>query len=205
MRGSKAKLAFVTFLTLARFPLVMIFFVLALIHTHPAYRGLDVFALALGSLIASAVTDIYDGYFARKFNVITKFGAHADPLMDKFYYVATLPLLVFVATRNQHMAHAIFLLITTVLFLMRDQWVTFLRSIGSMYDVSGSADWSGKLRTIINFPMICTVYFYEESGIDFFPALAVHAFEGLAFAVNLVSIYTYTRRYWPYLRKSAEG
>jgi phosphatidylglycerophosphate synthase len=138
--------------------------------------------------------------------VVTKLGAHADPLMDKFFYLASLPLLAFVAAiENGNMTHARMLLIITLLFLARDQWVTFLRSIGAIYSVSGKANWSGKLRTAVNFPMICVVYHYEEAPQQwqFIPELFVYAFELVALVITVMSLYIYTRNYWPYLRRSA--
>ena len=197
----RSKLRFVTFLTFVRFPLVLFFFVVALVYA--GFPETRLFGIAFTSLIASAVTDLLDGYFARKFNVETKFGAHVDPLMDKFFCLSTLPLLVFITTKNGHIPHAIFLLVLTLLFLARDQWVTFLRSIGSMYNVSGSGNWSGKLRTCINFPLICAIYHFEQSPLRLINAALLHTFEIVALIINIVSVYTYTRRYWPYLHKSA--
>lgn len=194
----------VTFITFVRFPLVLLFFAGALFNVK--YQSTWLFFTSLGILILSAVTDFFDGYLARKLNVVTKFGAHADPLMDKFFYLSTLPLLVFVATKNNHITHAVFLLVMTVFFLARDQWVTFLRSIGSMYSVSGGATWSGKLRTAINFPMICMIYFVEETPTR--PLISnwiLYALECLAFVSNFVSLYIYTRNYWPYLLRSADN
>lgn len=202
----RTKLFIVTFLTFVRFPLVLIFFAGALFHNMRGHYPW-VFATSLAILMASAITDFFDGYLARKFNVVTKFGAHADPLMDKFFYLSTLPLLVFIATKNNHLRHAVFLLVMTVSFLSRDQWVTFLRSIGSIYNVSGGANWSGKIRTAINFPMICTIYFVEEgpASWQFFDKWVLFAFEGIAFISNFISLYIYTRNYWPYLLKSADN
>jgi cardiolipin synthase (CMP-forming) len=203
--GQKLKLQFVMFLTFVRFPLVLVFFTCAIIHTNPSYREPWVFLIAHCSLVLSAFTDLFDGFFARKFNVTTQFGAHADPLMDKFFYLAALPLLVFVIARNGQLTHATVMLILTLLFLARDQWVSFLRSIGSMYNVSGQANWSGKLRTAINFPMICVVYYFEEAPADMqivAPWFA-YAFEAVALVITAVSLVIYTRNYWPYLKRAA--
>ena len=200
--STRSKLYFVTFLTFVRFPLVLLFFMAALVNAWHYETWL--FSLALGSLITSAVTDMFDGYFARKFNVVTGFGEHADPLMDKFYYLVTLPLLVFLAAKNGHEQHAVVLLVMTLLFLIRDQWVTFLRSIGSMYSVSGGANWAGKLRTILNFPLICTIYHVEGCRFQFVPMKFLYLYEALGVLMTLLSIYIYTRNYWPSLIKSAQ-
>ena len=228
--NSGTKLGIVTFLTLLRVPLVLVFFVGALVYS--VYRvpgaGLNpggyppgpagdfdwLFALAFTCLIASTITDAFDGWLARRFNVVTKFGAHADPLMDKFFYLATFPLLIFVAVKNAwgpvpHLyarTHAVFLLVLTLLFLARDQWVTFLRSIGSIYNVSGQAHWSGKWRTIITFPLVCAIYLVEEAPprLQLVPMWLLYAFEILALGINILSVSIYTRHYWPYLRRSAD-
>jgi CDP-diacylglycerol---glycerol-3-phosphate 3-phosphatidyltransferase len=201
--SARSKLHFVTFLTFVRFPLVLLFFAAALVNAWRYETWL--FSLALGALITSAVTDMFDGYFARKFNVVTGFGEHADPLMDKFFYLVTLPLLVFLAGKNGNEQHAVVLLVMTLLFLVRDQWVTFLRSIGSMYNVSGGANWAGKLRTVLNFPLICTIYYVEGGcSFQFIPMKLLYFYEGIGVAMTILSIYVYTSKYWPSLIKSAQ-
>ena len=198
---SRLKLGFVTFLTCVRFPLVLLFFAGAVVFSY--HRETWIFVLALAALILSALTDLFDGYYARKFKVVTSFGAHADPLMDKFFYVSSMPLLIFVAARDGNHTHALVLLVLCLLFFTRDQWVTFLRSIGAMYNVSGSAHWVGKLRTGISFPLICVIYGHEEMPGGFLSAPVVYAFEAFAVVVNVVSLWVYTKNYWPHLQRSA--
>ncbi|NQU40476.1 MAG: CDP-alcohol phosphatidyltransferase family protein [Lentisphaerae bacterium] len=195
----KVKLGFVTALTVVRFPLVLLFFAGAVVYTIRPSTALFVISFAV--LVTSAITDLFDGYFARRFSVETALGAHIDPLMDQFFYLSTLPLLVFVTLQNGHVKHAIFLLVITILLLSRDQWVTFLRSIGSMYNVSGSAHWSGKVRTALNFPLICLIYLVEESPRPFIPPLVAYIFESVGLAINLLSAGIYTYRFWPSLQK----
>ncbi len=200
MATRASKLAWVTLLTMARLPLVMVFFVGAIVYTQRPSNGL--FIASVTAMVLSALTDLFDGYLARRFKVETEFGANADPLLDKFFYLATLPLLIFVATHNGNLEHAVILLVLTVCFLARDQWVTFLRSIGSIYNVSGGAHFVGKLRTFLNFPLIALIYLFEESPVPLVPKLFIYSFEAIALVINFVSIYTYTKWYWPYLKKS---
>lgn len=194
------KLRFVTFLTFVRLPLVLVFVAGALLHTW--WPRTWVFVVAFAALATSAVTDLLDGYFARRFNVETELGAHADPLMDKFFSLSALPTLIFIAAHNGHTRHAMLLVLMTVLFLGRDQWVTFLRSIGSIYQAPGGAKWTGKLRTCINLPLLCAIYYYEESPLPVIPRALLGAAEAAAIMVSVISLFTYTGHYWPYLRRS---
>jgi phosphatidylglycerophosphate synthase len=205
------KLAFVTFLTFVRFPLVLMFFAGAIVHTY--YPLAWLFWLTFLSLVLSALTDLFDGYYARKFGVVTTFGAHVDPLMDKFFYLASLPLLVYimaldsggVGDSSHNLSGAMLLL--TLIFLARDQWVTFLRSIGAIYQADGKANWSGKLRTALNFPMICVVYFVEKAPEPFrswIPRPFAFAFVLLTLGLTIMTLFVYTQQYWPYLKKSAQ-
>ena len=57
------------------------------------YQGNDFFALIL--FIAAGLSDGLDGYLARKYDWISKFGQFLDPLADKFLIVGTLLALAF--------------------------------------------------------------------------------------------------------------
>ncbi len=73
-------------LTVARFFLIpfIIYFIIA-----------NMYPLALIFLILSGLTDVLDGFIARKFNFITNFGKLIDPLADKATQVAVLLTLAF--------------------------------------------------------------------------------------------------------------
>ncbi|MBN1929561.1 MAG: CDP-diacylglycerol--glycerol-3-phosphate 3-phosphatidyltransferase [Chlorobiaceae bacterium] len=64
-------------LTILRIVLVPVF-VLLLMQPSPWYKLMGVIVFAFASL-----TDIYDGYHARKYGQITRLGAFLDPLADK--------------------------------------------------------------------------------------------------------------------------
>ena len=90
--------------------------------------------------------------------------------------------------------HAVLMLVFTVLYLLRDQWVSFLRAIAA-----GKADmratWSGKLRTAISFPVGCLLYAYLAFGWGWLSRPLMEGLEIFGILINLVSIVSYTRFY----------
>jgi CDP-diacylglycerol--glycerol-3-phosphate 3-phosphatidyltransferase len=192
---------FVQALTLVRAPLIFLFLVATIVPGYPASRFW--FTTALTAMVLSAVTDMFDGYFARKFNVTSRLGSYADPMTDKVFYLTAFPTLVYLAARAGEPHHAAALLFLTVLFLLRDQWVSFLRSVGALHDLSAKANWSGKARTIISFPTICIIYYYLQGPHDWplRPSLPlVYVLEAISMVINVVSIWVYTVNFWPALK-----
>ena len=70
-------------LSLARIPLGVVF---PFVVGHPP--------LALGVLFVSGLTDVLDGWYARKFGKATPTGAALDPITDKFFVGAVVLALV---------------------------------------------------------------------------------------------------------------
>ena len=189
------KFCFVQSLTLVRVPLIFIFLAVSVFCGHPVPEFW--FLVAFTAMILSAVTDLFDGYFARRFQVTSRLGAYA------VFYLTTFPTLVYLADRLGQHTHARVLLVLAILFLLRDQWVSFLRSLGALHNLSAKANWSGKARTLISFPTICVIYYYLQAPADWclrFPANLVYGLEGLSVAINLISIGVYTARFWPALQ-----
>jgi CDP-diacylglycerol---glycerol-3-phosphate 3-phosphatidyltransferase len=197
----RLKFYFVQALTLVRAPLIFLFLAISVLCKHPVPEFW--FLVAFGAMILSAVTDLFDGYFARRFQVTSRLGSYADPMTDKVFYLTTFPTLVYLADRAGQHAHARVLLVLAILFLLRDQWVSFLRSLGALHNLSAKANWSGKARTLISFPTICVIYYYLQAPAGWawrIPDQVVYGLEGLSVAINLISIGVYTTRFWPALR-----
>ena len=184
-----------------RVPLIFLFLAVSVFCRHPVPEFW--FLVAFTAMILSAVTDLFDGYFARKFQVASRLGSYADPMTDKVFYLTTFPTLVYLADRVGQHAHARVLLVLAILFLLRDQWVSFVRSLGALHNLSAKANWSGKARTLISFPTICVIYYYLQAPAQWclrMPESVVCGLEGLSMAINLISIGVYTARFWPALR-----
>ena len=200
---TKTKRLIVNAVTFGRVPFVVLFMVLAVVHAYSPAWVLAVAATA--SLIIASLTDLYDGKLARKWNVVSKFGAMADPLMDKVFYLVVFPTLLWLLGRQpEESIHALVMLVFTVLYILRDQWVTFLRSVGSLYDADCGANWLGKFRTAASFPSACVIYVYVSLHPFFLPQALIYVIEAFLIFVNFWSIIVYTKLYLPYLKKALE-
>ena len=194
---------FVNSLTLGRIPLILIFLIVSIcVNTknHPFWFGVAVY-----SMILSALTDLFDGWCARKFNMVTKLGAYADPLTDKIFYL-TEP--ADSGLSGQHAAPATPCQasagIDDYFSRPRPMDLVSLRSIGAMYNVDGKANWSGKARTIISFPTICCIFWYLQVPSDWriqFAPWFIYILEVISLIINFISIWVYTVSYWPCLSK----
>ena len=116
-------------LTIARVVMVMIFVILAAnagkvffdaegMPQSVYYIRLSAYILA----ILAGITDLLDGYLARRWNQITDFGALMDPLADKVFITATM----LMAVEYQLMPAWI-----VVLVISREFMVTGLRTMAA--------------------------------------------------------------------------
>ena len=211
----RAQSRFVNALTFARVPLIFVWAALAVVQELLAEpTGGASLALAVGACLAmllSGLTDAWDGALARRWNVVSTLGKMADPLMDQIFYLVAFPVLSWqVLHQGGNEVHALVMVGFTVLYMLRDTWVTFMRSVGALYGADVAAMWLGKVRTALSFPGAGWIYAYLC-----FHRLAPAAWEGpwLAscyaveaglIALTLWSLYTYTVAYLPYLRRALE-
>ena len=152
---------------------------------------------------------MFDGLLARRWGVVSDFGKMADPLMDKVYFIVAFPSLVWLAAvQGESSAHALTLLVFTVLWILRDQWVTFLRSVATMYHADVGAMWLGKVRTALSFPCAGFIYIYlafHRWWSDCAISVGLHvcfAIEGFLILLNIYSFIVYTKSYFPYIKRA---
>ena len=209
----RAQSRFVNALTFARVPLIFVWAVLAIVQ-ECAGNGAGSLALALGACLAmllSGLTDAWDGALARRWNVVSTLGKMADPLMDKIFYLVAFPVLSWqVLHQGESECHALLMVGFTVLYMLRDTWVTFMRSVGTLYGADVAAMWLGKVRTALSFPGAGWIYVYlcfhrlAPTAWEAPWRLSCYAVEGGLLLLTLWSLRTYTVAYLPYLRRALE-
>jgi phosphatidylglycerophosphate synthase len=96
----------------------------------------------------------------------------------------------------------------TILYMLRDTWVTFLRAVGAAGGADVSAMWLGKVRTALSFPGAGWVYAYLAlrryfpEGWSYSWLITCYVAEGFLAALTIWSLFSYTRAYAPHLRKA---
>jgi CDP-diacylglycerol--glycerol-3-phosphate 3-phosphatidyltransferase/cardiolipin synthase len=110
--------------------------------------------------IVAAITDWADGYFARKLNQTSAFGAFLDPVADKLMVAAALILLVQLGRADA---------IVAVIIIGREITISALREWMAKIGASKSVAVSmlGKIKTVAQMVAIpLLLYFYSFAGID---------------------------------------
>ncbi|MHC4552560.1 MAG: CDP-alcohol phosphatidyltransferase family protein [Planctomycetota bacterium] len=117
----------------------------------PANLLLGVFIL----FVVTGLTDIVDGYLARKFEVTSKFGRTVDPLADKFLVCGAFFCFAWVGQPKftcfdfSEMTLDIIRWGSAIIIFAREIIVQTLRQIAESRGVNFGAVWSGKLKMFL--------------------------------------------------------
>ena len=207
MTGGNFHRLFVNALTFSRVPFIFAFMAAAIASERLASAALAVLAAAM--MLVAGLSDLFDGILARRWQVVSSFGKLADPLMDKVFFIVTFPTLLWIiGAQHDNALHAVFMLVFTVLYILRDQWVTFLRAVASTYQANVAALWLGKVRTALSFPAAGLIYLSLAFHARLPAAadnVALHVVYAVELALSLLNVYScavYTKVYWPYMRRA---
>lgn len=157
------------------------FFMFFYLATFIPYARL--FALIL--LVAAELTDFFDGYIARKYNMVTDLGKLLDPVADKsFSLTAMILLTVDFVIPNPYGV------IILVIFLLRDFIVSGLRQIAASKNVVIAADKWGKIKSIILDISLPVLFFVSYVRLEVTPILNSFMTGIYAFGLTLLAIST---------------
>jgi CDP-diacylglycerol--glycerol-3-phosphate 3-phosphatidyltransferase len=135
--------------------------------------------LAAVVFVIAALSDLLDGYLARKHNLVTNFGKFMDPLADKL--LVSSALICFVAL-NTVPAWVV------IIIIAREFIISGFRLIASDNGVVIAASWWGKLKT--NVQMIMSVMMIVNLDYDWMNILEQIAIY-LAVALTVISLIDY--------------
>jgi len=151
--------------------------------------------LATAVFVAGAVTDILDGWIARKYQMYSAFGAFLDPVADKLAVAIALFLIV-----QWH--HTVPIALLSAIIVGREITISALREWMAQVGAHGLVKVAGlgKLKTIVQMTAISCLIFREPLlGLPIF--LIGEWLLGVAAALTLWSGYDYLRAAWPTMVK----
>lgn len=148
-------------LTMARIVMIPFFIIFAIptpvwlnepfFTFHQEYGTL----IALVIFIVASITDLLDGYYARKLKLVTNLGKFIDPIADKILITSALVIMV------QRVEIAAY---TVVIIIARDLIVDGLRLVVSQKGEVIAANIFGKIKTNLQIISICvylTAYYID--------------------------------------------
>ncbi|MEO0578319.1 MAG: CDP-diacylglycerol--glycerol-3-phosphate 3-phosphatidyltransferase [Pseudomonadota bacterium] len=177
-----------TIIRIAAIPLFVVCFYLPWSWARPAAAGIFIFA---------ALTDLADGYIARRWNQTTAFGAFLDPVADKLI-VATALVLLTAADPRLSVA------IVAAIIIGREITVSALRewmaSVGDRTSVAVS--FVGKIKTTMQMiGLSLMIMQYDAPGMDAYTVGYVLLL--IAAGLTMWSMWVYMRAAWPALSRSS--
>lgn len=138
-----------------------------LLCLYPNRLFLDILAAVL--FVAASITDYYDGYFARKYGVVSNMGKFMDPVTDKILVSSILIFLVALRKLDPYLV---------ILLLVRDTFIGGLRSVAATDQIVIDAKTSGKWKTGLQMASIPAVMIADFSK-DLWPDWKDYSHENL--------------------------
>jgi CDP-diacylglycerol--glycerol-3-phosphate 3-phosphatidyltransferase len=131
-----------TLLRIVIAPIFMFFFIIDNFHMR---------MVALGLFVIAALTDLADGYYARKYGVITGFGRFMDPLADKILVSSALVSFIALGYVSP---------LPVMLIIGREFAITGLRLLAAYRGVVISPSWWAKVKTFLQLSIVGVVLGY---------------------------------------------
>lgn len=142
------------------------------------YIKKQTYLLAAGIVLISSLTDLFDGYIARRFNMVTELGKALDPVADKLTHAALALCLAF----RYPLMWALLALMAVKEGYMGIMGLYFLKR-GKMLD---GAIWFGKVCTALLFVVLLVLFFFPH-----LPLAAVNALILITIADMLFTLCMY--------------
>lgn len=148
--------------------------------------GANAKILATIVFIVASLTDFFDGYLARKYNLVTNFGKIMDAIADKVLVCAALILL----TESGRISGVI-----TLIFLSREFLISGLRIIAAKEGTVIAAAKTGKLKTATQMTAIILFLLFDpknpNTAMPTGIVVTAYIMLYLALALSVLSAYEY--------------
>ncbi len=135
--------------------------------------------LSLAVFCVASITDWFDGYLARKNNLVTNFGKFMDPLADKLLVCSAMICMI---ERKQLAAWIV------IVIIAREFIISGFRLIAAENGVVIAANYWGKFKTVSQMVMIILLILNSEVAVL---VILTKVFVVLSVALTVISLGTY--------------
>jgi CDP-diacylglycerol--glycerol-3-phosphate 3-phosphatidyltransferase len=175
-------------LTLGRVAMIFIFLAIYFLRSFIG-ETLAIYILGIVFLIAS-LTDFFDGYLARKHNIVTTFGKFMDPLADKLLVIAALMVLSDLYALNGFTMTYWMPFWVVLIVIMRELLVTSIRLVAMDDGKVIAASNLGKYKTFATMTMITYYFFIMPIDTEVVQIIGI-VLVGIAVLLTLISGWDY--------------
>ncbi len=142
-----------------RVPNYFTFLRVALIPVFVLLMMRELTIAALFVFLLASLTDLIDGYVARRYRAVSDFGKLLDPIADKILVMTALVMLV--AQKSDTYGESWVPGWMVVLVLARETWVNGLRSVAAAQGVVVAASSAGKLKSALQMIAIVLLLLHD--------------------------------------------
>jgi CDP-diacylglycerol--glycerol-3-phosphate 3-phosphatidyltransferase len=142
--------------------------------------------VGLGLFLLAALTDFLDGYFARRWGLVTRIGKLLDPAADKILTSAAFISLVEIGSAPAWIV---------VIIIAREFAISTLRSVSAADQVVIAASWSGKVKTAAQLVAIALLIVHQRLGelqvlatVALWVALLLSVYSGIEYGVRYAGV-----------------
>ena len=118
--------------------------------------------MATPILVLAGISDYFDGFYARKYNVTSNFGKILDPVADKLLVVG-----IILALASENMLDYYYSFIPALLIVLREVFISGLRESISSYKISLEVTLLAKWKTTIQL-IACGSFLVWRSNVFFY-------------------------------------
>ena len=146
--------------------------------------------LAFFLFLSGALTDLADGYLARKYGIVSVLGKLMDPLADKMLVATPLIMLIPMGRIPAWVS---------LLIISREMAVTGLRGLAAASGIVVSASGLGKIKSVFQYTALCILIFplglfplpflHDLGRIILYVSLLLTLWSGFDYFVRLQKIY----------------
>ncbi|MBQ4587011.1 MAG: CDP-alcohol phosphatidyltransferase family protein [Clostridia bacterium] len=170
-------------------PNILSFFRIAMIPAIVVSFIKNLIVLCVALILVSGLTDLLDGFIARRFNMITPLGKALDPVADKL----TLGSILIMLAIKKPILFSLFAIFIVKEVFIGIQGLLIIKRTGTTY----SAKWYGKITTLSLYASTMLIIVWESM-----PQSLTYVLLGVCLGLVIFSMIMYTLRNFKALKQA---